>query len=77
MTKEDRELLGIALSSIQNSLNQLEWKALAAEKVMKELHPVLYAEFQKALDNERQGTITVVAQMLGDMRKRLAMNLPQ
>jgi len=77
MTKEDSELLGVALSTIQNSLNLLELKTLAAEKVLKQSHPTLYAEYERVLGNERQGSITVVAQMLEDVRQRLQMNPPQ
>jgi len=71
MNDQDSELLGIALNTIQNSLNLLELKAIAVEKVLKERHPTLYAEYERVLGNERQGSITVVAQMLEDVRKKL------
>jgi len=75
MTKEDSELIGIALSTIQNSLNLLELKTIAAEKVLKQSHPKLYAEYERVLGNESQGSITVVAQMLEDVRKKLRLRL--
>lgn len=71
MNSDDSDLLAVALSTIQNSLNQLELKAIAAEKVLKESHPTLYAEYERVLGNERQGSITVVAQMLEGVRGKL------
>ena len=69
MDNEDRKLLDMAFSTIQNSLNQLEIKVRSAEKVL-ERRPDLYQEYEKALANERV-PLTVVAQMLEDVRGRL------
>jgi hypothetical protein len=77
MDEDYVKLLYHALTTIQTSLNQLEMKVVVAERVLKESHPVLYDDYKKALDNERTGPLTVVAQMLEDIRKALRKNFQE
>jgi len=70
MTQEERRLLLLSLEVIQNSLNDLEWKARSVETALRS-HPDLFSEYRKSLATARKEKITVVAETVATLRREL------
>ncbi len=70
MSNEERKLLLLSLETIQNGLNDLEWKSRAVEKALRK-HPDLYSEYQSSLEASRKEKLTVVAETVEALRRKL------
>jgi hypothetical protein len=70
MTNEERRLLLLSLEVIQNSLNDLEWKARAVQQALKG-HPEMHAEYRRSLEAARKEKLTVVAETVAALRREL------
>ena len=71
MDNEEKQILLTALDTIQASINVLEMKMAAAEKVLAAAYPGLYSQFQIIERAALLGPQTASAQMLELQRRKI------
>jgi hypothetical protein len=77
MNAEERRMFLTVLETIEASINVLEKKVDAAERVLAKSHPDLYAAFQTERDSALQGPLTASAQMLREQRRKILANIQE
>jgi len=71
MTDDERKLLLTVIETVESSLNVLEKKAEAFEKVLGKAHPALLEEYEKLWRTAATNSPSSSAQMLRETRRKI------